>query len=144
RACRGPLNRVPGCRRRRRTTPVCRFCPPRPGRRERKMAASASMRRALHLAQKAKHQTSPNPMVGAVLVREGKVVGEGYHRRAGGPHAEVIALRQAGEMARGATLYVTLEPCVHEGRTAPCVEALLGAGVARVIAAMRDPDPRVS
>ena len=101
------------------------------------------MRKALGLAQKAKHQTSPNPMVGAVLVREGKIVGEGYHRRAGGPHAEIAALKQAGENARGATLYVTLEPCSHQGRTGPCTDALLAAGVSKVVAATADPDPRV-
>ncbi|MFY9616015.1 MAG: deaminase, partial [Candidatus Dormiibacterota bacterium] len=78
------------------------------------------MTRALALAAKAKHRTSPNPMVGAVLVRGGQVVGEGYHRRAGGPHAEVLALSVAGELARGATMYVTLEPCAHHGRTGPC------------------------
>lgn len=83
-------------------------------------------------------------MVGAVLVRGGRVVGEGYHRRAGGPHAEIVALRQAGDLAAGATLYVTLEPCSHQGRTGPCATALLGAGVSQVVAAMRDPDPRVS
>ncbi|PZN09281.1 MAG: bifunctional diaminohydroxyphosphoribosylaminopyrimidine deaminase/5-amino-6-(5-phosphoribosylamino)uracil reductase RibD, partial [Bacillota bacterium] len=84
-----------------------------------------------------------NPVVGAVLVREGRVVGEGYHRLAGGPHAEVEALRRAGERARGATVYVTLEPCCHFGRTPPCTEALIRAGVQRVVAAMVDPDPRV-
>ena len=108
------------------------------------MATSPQMSRALALAQKARHQTSPNPMVGAVLVRDGKVVGEGYHRRPGGAHAEIAALNNAGPLARGATMYVTLEPCCHHGRTAPCTEALLAAGVARVVAAMRDPDPRVS
>jgi diaminohydroxyphosphoribosylaminopyrimidine deaminase/5-amino-6-(5-phosphoribosylamino)uracil reductase len=83
-------------------------------------------------------------MVGAVLVRDGKVVGEGYHRRVGGAHAEIAALNNAGPLARGATMYVTLEPCSHDGRTGPCTEALLAAGVTRVVAAMRDPDPRVS
>jgi diaminohydroxyphosphoribosylaminopyrimidine deaminase/5-amino-6-(5-phosphoribosylamino)uracil reductase len=108
------------------------------------MAVSPQMRRALALARKARHQTSPNPMVGAVLVRDGAVVGEGYHKRAGGPHAEIAALMQAGESARGASLYVTLEPCAHQGRTGPCVDALLAAGVIRVVAALPDPDPRVS
>jgi diaminohydroxyphosphoribosylaminopyrimidine deaminase/5-amino-6-(5-phosphoribosylamino)uracil reductase len=108
------------------------------------MATSPQMSRALALAQKARHQTSPNPMVGAVLVRDGKVVGEGYHRRVGGAHAEIAALNNAGPLARGATMYVTLEPCSHDGRTGPCTEALLAAGVTRVVAAMRDPDPRVS
>jgi diaminohydroxyphosphoribosylaminopyrimidine deaminase/5-amino-6-(5-phosphoribosylamino)uracil reductase len=108
------------------------------------MAVSPHMRRALALAQKARHQTSPNPMVGAVLVRDGEVVGEGYHKRAGGPHAEVAALKRAGASARGATMFVTLEPCAHRGRTGPCTEALLAAGVSKVVAALRDPDPRVS
>jgi diaminohydroxyphosphoribosylaminopyrimidine deaminase/5-amino-6-(5-phosphoribosylamino)uracil reductase len=108
------------------------------------MAASTHMTTALALAEKARHQTSPNPMVGAVLVRDGKVVGEGYHKRAGGPHAEIAALRRAGDAARGASLYVTLEPCAHHGRTGPCTEALLAAGVAEVVAALPDPDRRVS
>lgn len=101
------------------------------------------MRRALALAARARGRTSPNPLVGAVLVREGRAVGEGFHRRAGGPHAEVEALRQAGDEACGATLYVTLEPCCHHGRTPPCTEALIRAGVRRVVAAMVDPDQRV-
>ena len=108
------------------------------------MATSPQMSRALALAQKARYQTSPNPMVGAVLVRDGEVVGEGYHRRAGAAHAEIAALNKAGPLARGATMYVTLEPCSHHGRTGPCTEPLLAAGVTRVVAAMRDPDPRVS
>jgi diaminohydroxyphosphoribosylaminopyrimidine deaminase/5-amino-6-(5-phosphoribosylamino)uracil reductase len=83
-------------------------------------------------------------MVGAVLVRDGAVVGEGYHRRAGGPHAEIVALQRGGESARGATLYVTLEPCAHHGRTGPCADAVIAAGVSKVVAALRDPDPRVS
>src|SRR5215470_2376897 len=82
-------------------------------------------------------------MVGAVLVRGGRVVGRGYHTRAGAPHAEAVALAEAGERARGATLYVNLEPCCHFGRTPPCVDALVEAGVRRVVASMRDPDPRV-
>jgi len=102
------------------------------------------MARALQLAARARGRTSPNPMVGAVLVSGGRVIGEGYHHRAGEPHAEVLALRAAGKAARGATLYVTLEPCCHHGRTPPCTEAVIGAGVARVVAAMRDPDPRVA
>lgn len=100
------------------------------------------MRRALRLAARAAGRTSPNPMVGTVVVRGGQVVGEGYHRAAGEPHAEVNALAKAGDAARGATLYTTLEPCAHHGRTAPCVDAILKAGVRRVVAAMRDPDPR--
>jgi diaminohydroxyphosphoribosylaminopyrimidine deaminase/5-amino-6-(5-phosphoribosylamino)uracil reductase len=100
------------------------------------------MRRALRLAARAAGRTSPNPMVGTVVVRGGKVVGEGYHRAAGEPHAEVNALGKAGDAARGATLYTTLEPCAHHGRTPPCVDAIVGAGIRRVVAAMRDPDPR--
>jgi diaminohydroxyphosphoribosylaminopyrimidine deaminase/5-amino-6-(5-phosphoribosylamino)uracil reductase len=102
------------------------------------------MRRALELARRARGRTSPNPLVGAVVVREGLLVGEGYHQRAGTPHAEVQALAAAGERARGATVYVTLEPCAHHGRTPPCTEALIAAGVRRVVAAMIDPNPRVA
>jgi diaminohydroxyphosphoribosylaminopyrimidine deaminase / 5-amino-6-(5-phosphoribosylamino)uracil reductase len=102
------------------------------------------LRRALGLAAKGRFRTSPNPMVGAVVVRGGEVVGSGFHRRVGGPHAEVEALEAAGEAARGATLYVTLEPCAHHGRTPPCVDAVLASGVARVVACHRDPDPRVA
>lgn len=101
------------------------------------------MQEALALAEQGRGQTSPNPAVGAVLARDGKVVGSGFHTWAQVDHAEVAALRQAGEMARGSTLYVTLEPCAHQGRTAPCVDALIGSGVARVVAAMQDPNPRV-
>jgi diaminohydroxyphosphoribosylaminopyrimidine deaminase / 5-amino-6-(5-phosphoribosylamino)uracil reductase len=103
---------------------------------------AAFMRRALRLAARAAGRTSPNPMVGAVVVADGRIVGEGYHHAAGEPHAEVNALAKAGGAARGATLYVTLEPCVHHGRTPPCVDAVREAGIARVVAAMRDPDPR--
>lgn len=102
------------------------------------------MARALQLAQRGLYTTRPNPRVGCVLTRDGEVVGEGWHERAGGPHAEVVALRQAGVQARGATAYVTLEPCCHHGRTPPCTDALLEAGVRRVIAAMTDPNPRVA
>ena len=102
------------------------------------------MRRALRLAARAHEATAPNPMVGAVLVRDDQVVGEGYHRVAGGPHAEVLALRAAGASTQGATCYVTLEPCCHFGRTPPCTRALIEAGVSRVVAAMADPFPRVS
>ena len=91
------------------------------------------MQRALELAARGLYTTTPNPRVGCVLVRADLVVGEGWHERAGGPHAEVVALRAAGEAARGATAYVTLEPCSHHGRTPPCVDALIAAGVARVV-----------
>ncbi len=100
------------------------------------------MRRALRLAARAAGRTSPNPLVGAVVVNGGEVVGEGFHRAAGEAHAEVNALRKAGARARGATLYTTLEPCAHTGRTPPCVDEIQSAGVARVVSAMRDPDPR--
>ena len=103
------------------------------------------MQRALQLAELGRGRTSPNPLVGAlVLDPEGNLVGEGFHAQAGTPHAEVHALNQAGERARGGTAIVTLEPCCHHGRTPPCSEALLSAGIQRVVIAMRDPDPRVS
>ena len=98
-----------------------------------------SLSRALELAERGRGTTKPNPVVGAVLVRDGDVVGEGWHERAGGPHAEVVALEQAGERARGATLYVSLEPCSTEGRTPPCTEAILAAAVARVVVGAADP-----
>jgi len=101
------------------------------------------MARALALAARGLGRTFPNPPVGAVFVRGGRIVGEGFHRRAGLPHAEVEALRRARARARGATLYVTLEPCTHFGRTPPCVDALLPLGLRRVVVAMADPDPRV-
>ena len=102
------------------------------------------MARALELAREGLYSTPPNPAVGCVLVRDGAVIGEGRHLRAGEPHAEVHALAAAGGQCRGATAYVSLEPCTHHGRTPPCVDALLAAGVARVVAAMRDPNPRVA
>jgi len=102
------------------------------------------MARALELARKGHYSTHPNPRVGCVIVRDGQVVGEGWHVRTGEPHAEVHALRAAGEQARGATAYVTLEPCSHHGRTPPCADGLVTAGVARVVAAMQDPNPEVA
>ncbi|MEW6655769.1 MAG: bifunctional diaminohydroxyphosphoribosylaminopyrimidine deaminase/5-amino-6-(5-phosphoribosylamino)uracil reductase RibD [Aquificota bacterium] len=102
------------------------------------------MQRALDLAKERKGLTHPNPTVGCVIVKDGQIVGEGYHERAGMPHAEVVALQQAGEMARGATLYVTLEPCTHYGRTPPCTDAIIRAGLKRVVIATLDPNPLVS
>jgi diaminohydroxyphosphoribosylaminopyrimidine deaminase / 5-amino-6-(5-phosphoribosylamino)uracil reductase len=102
------------------------------------------MARAIELAARATGRTSPNPLVGAVLVAGDTIVGEGFHLRAGEPHAEAVALLQAGDAARGADLYVNLEPCPHQGRTPPCAEAIIRAGVARVFAAMEDPNPKVS
>ena len=104
----------------------------------------AFMRRALLLAERGRCTAAPNPWVGCVLVRNGQVVGEGYHRRAGEPHAEAWALAAAGPLARHATAYVTLEPCAHVGRTPPCVNGLIQAGVSRVVVAVLDPDPRVA
>lgn len=102
------------------------------------------MRLALELASRGGSSTRPNPLVGAVVVREGRVVGSGYHRRPGGPHAEALALAEAGELARGATLYVNLEPCCHQDkRTPPCAEAIIRAGIARVVYATGDPNPKV-
>lgn len=105
---------------------------------------AAWMARALQLAERGLHTTSPNPRVGCVLVNDGKNIGEGWHERAGEPHAEVHALRAAGKAARGATAYVTLEPCSHYGRTPPCADALIAARVARVVVAMQDPNPLVA
>ena len=102
------------------------------------------MRRALTLAAEGRFSTSPNPRVGCIIAHGGQIVGQGFHLKAGGPHAEVHALRQAGENARGATAYVTLEPCSHYGRTPPCAEALIQAGVSRVVAATADPNPQVA
>lgn len=101
---------------------------------------AALMNRALELADLGRTTVSPNPLVGCVIVRDGEVVGEGFHERAGAPHAEVLALRQAGDRAAGATVYVTLEPCHHSGRTGPCSAALIEAGVGRVVAAVADPN----
>jgi diaminohydroxyphosphoribosylaminopyrimidine deaminase/5-amino-6-(5-phosphoribosylamino)uracil reductase len=102
------------------------------------------MQKALALAAKAEGHTSPNPMVGAVVVKDGRIVGQGYHQKAGTPHAEVHALRDAGDLAKGATIYVTLEPCCHYGRTPPCTEAIKAAGIKRVVTAMTDPNPQVA
>ncbi|MFH1603218.1 MAG: bifunctional diaminohydroxyphosphoribosylaminopyrimidine deaminase/5-amino-6-(5-phosphoribosylamino)uracil reductase RibD [Pseudomonadota bacterium] len=102
------------------------------------------MAEALRLAEKGLYTTTPNPRVGCVIVRDGQAVGAGWHEIAGGPHAEILALRAAGESARGATAYVSLEPCSHHGRTSPCADALIDAGIARVVAAMQDPNPRVA
>ena len=104
----------------------------------------AYMRRALSLARRGWGQTAPNPMVGAVVVRGDEIVGEGWHARHGGPHAEAMALEAAGTLATGATVYVTLEPCAHHGKTPPCADALIAAGVSRVVAAVADPNPVAS
>jgi diaminohydroxyphosphoribosylaminopyrimidine deaminase/5-amino-6-(5-phosphoribosylamino)uracil reductase len=102
------------------------------------------MQRALRLAERGLYTTDPNPRVGCVIVKDGSIVGHGWHRRAGEPHAEILALQQAGEQAAGATVYVSLEPCSHHGKTPPCAEALVNAGVSRVFAAMQDPNPAVA
>jgi len=102
------------------------------------------MRQALVLAERGLYTTTPNPRVGCVIVKDGAVVGTGWHEKAGLSHAEVLALKEAGERARGATLYVNLEPCSHHGRTPPCVDAIVAAGIRRVVAAMQDPNPRVA
>lgn len=108
------------------------------------MIAHEFMAQAIRLARRGVYSTHPNPNVGCVIVQDGRVVGSGWHRQAGGPHAEVFALREAGEGARGADVYLTLEPCSHHGRTPPCADALIEAGVKRVLVAMQDPNPKVS
>lgn len=102
------------------------------------------MQRAIHLAQQGQYSTRPNPNVGCVIVKDGKVVGEGFHPRAGQPHAEVFAIRQAGALTQGATAYVTLEPCAHYGRTPPCAKGLVEAGITQVVVACSDPNPLVA
>ena len=102
------------------------------------------MREALRIAQNAMGRTSPNPLVGAVIVKDGKIIAEGWHKQAGTPHAEINALKMAGESAKNATLYVTLEPCSHFGRTPPCAKAIIEAGIKKVVAAMQDPNPKVA
>lgn len=102
------------------------------------------MREALRIARNAEGRTSPNPLVGAVVVREGKIIAEGWHRQAGTPHAEVHALNMAGDLAKGATLYVTLEPCSHYGRTPPCANRIVESGISKVVVAMTDPNPKVA
>ena len=104
----------------------------------------AHMARALRLASRGLYTTDPNPRVGCVIVRNEDVIGEGWHARAGEPHAEVRALEQAGQAAAGATAYVTLEPCCHEGRTPPCTDAIISSGIRRVVVAMTDPYPKVA
>ena len=102
------------------------------------------LQQALKLARKARGRTSPNPMVGALVVKEDEIVGKGFHPAAGKPHAEIYALREAGDQARQATMYVTLEPCNHQGRTPPCTEAIITAGISRVVIGMEDPNPKVA
>ncbi len=111
------------------------------------MALSTSselMLRAIELARRGEGFVEPNPMVGCVIVRDGQIVGEGWHQQFGGPHAEVHALAAAGERAKGATMYVTLEPCCHQGKTPPCTDAIIAAGIQRVVTAVRDPFPKVA
>lgn len=102
------------------------------------------MSEALRLARRGEGQVSPNPLVGAVIVNNGEIVGRGYHRRAGEPHAEIMALRRAGPKARGATMYLNLEPCCHQGRTPPCADAIIQSGISRVVASVQDPNPLVN
>ncbi|MFH1381107.1 MAG: bifunctional diaminohydroxyphosphoribosylaminopyrimidine deaminase/5-amino-6-(5-phosphoribosylamino)uracil reductase RibD [Candidatus Omnitrophota bacterium] len=106
--------------------------------------AQKYMQLAIKLAQKGTGKTFPNPLVGAVIVKGAKLVGSGYHKQAGGPHAEIAALRKAKKRAKGATLYVTLEPCAHYGKTPPCVDSIVESGIKKVYLAMRDPNPLVN
>ena len=101
------------------------------------------LRRALELAGKAEGRTSPNPMVGAVVIKNGKTIAGGYHRRAGGPHAEIVALKKAGTQVRDAVVFINLEPCCHQGKTPPCTEALIQSGISKVVVGMQDPNPLV-
>ena len=118
--------------------PPAHVPPARPG------VGVTHLERAIELAERGRGTTRPNPVVGAVVVSEGEVVGEGWHERKGGPHAEVVALEAAGDRARGATLFVTMEPCSHHGSTPPCTEAVLEAGVAKVVAGSLDPNPEAA
>ena len=102
------------------------------------------MRRALELAGKAAGRTSPNPMVGAVIVKNGRVIAEGYHKKAGRPHGEIEALRKVGKQAKGAQMFVNLEPCCYQGRTPPCTDAIIESGIKELFLGMRDPNPRVA
>lgn len=109
------------------------------------MSDNLFMQKALQLASRGYGKTSPNPMVGAIIVKGGKIIAQGYHKKAGTPHAEIVALRKAGPRAKGATLYVTLEPCCHTGKkTPPCTNSIIESGIKRVVAAMKDPNPKVS
>lgn len=108
------------------------------------MSEEIFIREALRIAKNAEGRTSPNPLVGAVIVREGKIIAEGWHRKAGTPHAEVHALNMAGDLAKGSTLYVTLEPCSHYGRTPPCANKIVESGISKVVIAMKDPNPKVA
>ena len=101
------------------------------------------MQRCLELARKGAGKVNPNPMVGCVIVQNGKIVGEGFHRKFGGPHAEIFALKHAGKKAKGATLYVNLEPCAHFGKTPPCTDAIIQSGISQVVIASKDPNPLV-
>ncbi len=101
------------------------------------------MEKALKLAKKGEGKVNPNPKVGAIVIKDNKIIGEGYHKYFGGPHAEVYALREAGEKAKGATIYVTLEPCSHYGKTPPCAKAIVKAGIAKAVIAMKDPNSLV-
>ena len=108
------------------------------------LSDSEYMKMALLLAEKGRGTTRPNPLVGAIIVKQGKIIGEGYHKRAGQPHAEILAINKAGDKVKGSSLYLTLEPCCHTGRTGPCTDAIIKSGISRVVYAIKDPDPRVN